>query len=128
MKQVPDLKPFNVKIKGPLDNPSDTFGKNVLEDYLGEKIRRKIGKELPGLLGDDVTDKLQKFGIIPKEQAPAPAQNQQQQAPTQQQQPAQQQQAPVEQKQQPATNPLDQILQDPKGAEDALKGVLDGLF
>ncbi|MCI5060033.1 MAG: AsmA family protein, partial [Alphaproteobacteria bacterium] len=125
LKQVPDLKPFIVKIKGPLDNPSDTFGKNILEDYLGEKLRRKIGKELPGLLGDDVTEKLQKFGIIPKEQAPTPAPANNNAAPA----PSEQQKAPVQQqKQQPDTNPLDQILQDPKGAEDALKGVLDGLF
>ena len=120
LKQVPDLKPFTVKIKGTLDNPSDTFGKNILEDYLGEKIRRKIGKELPALLGDDVTNKLQKFGILPQEQnttdtstGTAPDAANDNVAPTQQQ---------------PAETPLEKIIKDPKGAEDALKGVLDGLF
>lgn len=73
LKNVTDLEPFEVKIKGPLDNPTDTFGKNILEDYIQDKVRRKIGKELPGILGDDATNMLQQFGIIPKNQAPAPA-------------------------------------------------------
>lgn len=73
LKGVSDLKPFDVKIKGPLDKPTDTFGKNILEDYLGDKLKRKLTKELPGILGDDVTDKLQKFGILPPKAAPTPA-------------------------------------------------------
>ena len=30
LKNVPDLEPFMVKIKGPLDKPGNTFGKNIL--------------------------------------------------------------------------------------------------
>ena len=110
LKNVSDLEPFNVKIKGPLDNPSDTFGKNIFEDYLGAKLKRKIGKELPDILGDDVTDKLKKFGILPQDQAPAPAPapapvEGDSASPPQQQAPAQ----PVQPEQQPAdplqTNP-----------------------
>ncbi len=67
LKSVPDLKPFNVEIKGPLDNPKDTFGKNILEDYLKDKLKRKLGKELPNILGDKTTDKLKKFGIVGEE-------------------------------------------------------------
>lgn len=114
LKSVPDLKPFEVKIKGPLDNPTDTFGKHILEDYISQKLKRKLAKELPNLLGSDVTDKLKKFGILPQDKTPS--------------------QAPANDNtgsttpQQPALSPLDQILRNPKGAEDALKGVLDGLF
>jgi len=80
LKNVPDLAPFTVKIKGPLDNPANTFGKNVIEDYLTDKLKRKLTKELgnklPDVLGNDVTDKLQQFGILPqatKKAAPADA-------------------------------------------------------
>lgn len=72
LKTVPDLAPFEVKIKGPLDNPTDTFGKNILQDYIQDKVKRKLTKELPDVLGDDVTDKLQKFGILPQKQQAAP--------------------------------------------------------
>ncbi len=107
LKNVENLDPFPVTIEGPLDNPK-TIGFNVVEEYLRKKLERKIVKELPKLLGDDVNEKLQQFGIIPRDQAPAagtetpdatqevaPAQDQQQQQPT---------------------------------AEDAIRGVLDGLL
>ena len=118
LKSVPDLEPFEVKIKGPIDNPSDTFGKNILEDYLGDKIKRKLAKELPDVLGEDATNVLEGLGVIPKRQQPAPA-------PSDGTAPAQP--APQQQQQAPAASPLDQILQgdDP---EDAVKDVLKGLF
>jgi uncharacterized protein involved in outer membrane biogenesis len=65
LKEVEDMEPLQVKIKGPIDNPTDTFGKNILEDYIQQKLQRKIGKELPDILGDDVSGKLQQFGILP---------------------------------------------------------------
>ena len=64
LKNVEGFDPVNVQIKGSLNNPA-TLGKNILEDYIQDKLKRKITKELPGLLGDDVTEKLQKFGIVP---------------------------------------------------------------
>lgn len=74
LKKVTDLEPFEVKIKGPIDNPTDTFGKNILEDYITDKFKRKLNKELgdklPDILGNDVTDKLKKFGILPQDKAP----------------------------------------------------------
>jgi len=43
-------------LKGSLDNPAQTFGQGVLEDYLGRKVQRKlndlISKKL-GLPGSD---------------------------------------------------------------------------
>jgi len=64
LKEVPDFDPVNIQIKGSLSNPS-TLGKNVLGDYISDKLKRKIGKELPNLLGDDVSNKLQNLGILP---------------------------------------------------------------
>lgn len=114
LKNVPDLKPFNVKIKGPINNPSDTFGKNILEDYFQDKIKRKIGKELPGLIGDDASNVLEGLGIIPKQEAPAPA-------------PAEGAAQPAEQ--QPQAQPAQQQEQQQEiDPEDALKDVLKGLF
>lgn len=63
LKNVEDLKPFEIKIKGSLSNPQ-TLGKNILEDYVTDKLKRKLVKELPGVLGSDVTDKLKKFGVV----------------------------------------------------------------
>ncbi len=63
LKSVTDLDPFSIKIKGSLSNPK-TLGTNVIEDYISQKLKRKLGKELPGLLGEDTTEKLKKFGIV----------------------------------------------------------------
>ena len=110
LKSVPDLDPFKVKIKGPLDNPTDTFGKNILEDYLGAKLKRKLAKELPDILGDDISDKLKKFGILPKDPAPTPV--------------------PAEGAAVPAVTPAPAPKQQQKqpDVEDVLNGVLNGLF
>lgn len=55
--------PFDIAISGPLDNPGQTFGQGLLEDYFQRKLNRKLegviqdklGKKLPpalqGLLG-----------------------------------------------------------------------------
>lgn len=64
LKNVADFDPVNIELKGSISNPK-TFGTNILEDYLKQKLQRKLGKELPNLLGDDVTNKLQQFGIVP---------------------------------------------------------------
>ncbi|MFP4464600.1 MAG: AsmA family protein [Alphaproteobacteria bacterium] len=37
---------FEIAVNGPLDNPSQTFGKGVLENYLKRKIQRKLDKIL----------------------------------------------------------------------------------
>lgn len=137
LKNVPDLEPFEVKIKGPLNNPTDTFGKNILEDYIQQKIKRKIGKELgdklPDVLGKDATDALQKFGILPKQQAPSPAPtpapaNDNNVAPTGETAPATEPEpapapAPEQQK-----DPLQQLLDNPDDPEKAIRGVLEGFM
>jgi len=62
LKNAKDVAPFNVEIKGPLDNPGNTFGSGLFDTF----IRGRLVEKLPGILGDDVTEKLQKFGILPQ--------------------------------------------------------------
>lgn len=126
LKDVSDMKPISVKIKGPIDNPSDTFGKNILEDYLGDKIRRKIGKEIPGILGDDASNLLEGLGIIPKQQAPTPtpAEAAPSETPAQPVAPAPKQEPKKIEKPEDAVNEL----LNSENPEEALGNVLKGLF
>lgn len=48
--------PFDIAISGPLDNPGQTFGQGLLEDY----IQRKIDRKLQGVIGDKIQGKLGK--------------------------------------------------------------------
>ncbi len=104
-----DIPPFTVKLAGPLDNPAQTFGQGVLQDYLQRKISRKIEKEI----GDKLGDKLGIPGLFGGAQQPQP----QDTAPSggeETQGGEQQQQTPPPP---PAATP-----------EDAIRGVLDGLL
>lgn len=127
LKGVEGLKPFEVKIKGPLDNPSDTFGKNILEDYLADKLKRKLAKELPDILGSDVTDKLQKFGILPQtKKDPAPTSvvpSNDNTAPAEQEAPTQE-----PKKIKKPADALDTILNGTGKPEDAVNDLIKGLF
>lgn len=127
LKNVTGLDPFVITLAGPLSNPK-TVGANILEEYARKKIERKVIKELPKLLGKDVNEKLEKFGILPKTETITPTQTQT--APEAEQpaagddswtDPAAPQTAPAEQPaaQEPAKQPT---------AEDAIRGVLDGLL
>ncbi len=129
LKDVPDLKPINVKFKGPLDNPSDTFGKKIVEDYLTDKLKRKINKELgdklPGILGDDATNALQKFGIIPKKETPvAPANDNAAPAEAQPVAPAQE---PAPKKIEKPEDAINELLKG-ENPEEAINNVIKGLF
>ncbi|MEM9469116.1 MAG: AsmA family protein [Pseudomonadota bacterium] len=122
LKDITDLDPFTVKIKGPLDNPVNTFGTNVLEDYLGAKIKRKLAKELSDVLGSDVSNTLEQLGILPQQQKAAPSQ----QAPANQNvAPAQKQEAPK--KIEKPEDALKEFLNS-DNPEDAVGNVLRGLF
>lgn len=92
-EQPSDVPPFEMTFKGSLDNPTQTFGKGLLEDYLNRKIQRKFNK----LLSD-------KFGV------PVPSNDNSKRN----------------------TQSEDQKQNKPKSiedaAEDAIKGVLDGLL
>lgn len=69
LKDAPDVEPFDVAIKGPLDNPGNTFGKGLFDTYLNEKL----GAKIHDLVGDDVGNALSRFGLIPKKKEPKPA-------------------------------------------------------
>lgn len=90
-----DVPPFEMTFKGSLDNPTQTFGKGLLEDYLNRKIQRKFNK----ILSD-------KFGV------PVPS-NDNNKRNTQPDAQKQDQEKP-------------KSIED--AAEDAIKGVLDGLL
>ncbi len=46
-----DVPPFEISFKGSLDNPTQTFGQGLLNDYLNRKIQRKFNKILSEKLG-----------------------------------------------------------------------------
>ena len=113
LKNAPEVDPFDVAIRGSLDNPGNTFGSGLFDTFLRQKVQEKLAEELPDLLGDDVTNKLQQFGILPQKaepaaggQAPAPANDNA----------APQGQAPAEQK--------SQQIQPEDVVNDLLKGFL----
>lgn len=98
-----DVPPFEMTFKGSLDNPTQTFGKGLLEDYLNRKIKRKFNK----LLSD-------KFGVpVPSNDNKPQTEEQSgdESAPAQEEQP--QEEAP-------------QSIED--AAEEAIKDVLKGLL
>lgn len=49
-----DVPPFQVAIKGPLDNPGNTFGQGILEDYAKRKIDRKLRKVIDDKVGGKI--------------------------------------------------------------------------
>ncbi len=76
LKNAPDVQPFDVVIKGSLSNPGNTFGSGLFDTFVRQRLQQKAVEKLPDLLGDDVSSKLQKFGILPptqQQQQPAPA-------------------------------------------------------
>ena len=73
LKNAQKIEAFDVTIKGPLDNPANTFGKGMFQTLMREKVQDKVIEKLPGLLGDDVSNKLQQFGILPQKKAPVAA-------------------------------------------------------
>jgi len=119
LKKAKEVDPFDVVIKGPLDNPGNTFGKGIFDTYLNEKLGEKLNELIGDKVGSDVSDALQKFGILPpskKKAAPAPVNDNTtgEAAPVEQ---------PVQQEQQaPAQKTPEQE------AQEAIEGVIKGLF
>ncbi|MEM7650913.1 MAG: AsmA family protein [Pseudomonadota bacterium] len=73
LKNAPDVAPFDVAIKGPLDNPANTFGSGLFDTFVRQKLQQKAVEKLPDLLGDGATETLQQFGILPRRQQQPPA-------------------------------------------------------
>ena len=45
------IPPFEISFNGSLDNPSQTFGQGLLQDYMKRKIQRKLNKLITDKLG-----------------------------------------------------------------------------
>lgn len=108
-----DVPEFSVNIKGPLNNPAQTFGQGVLNDYISRKVNRK--------LQDIITDKFgDKLGI-PKTQSQSGGESDAQT----------EQDGPVERDVKPAANDNNEgERRQPADIkpEDAIKGLLQGLL
>lgn len=122
LKNAHEVAPFDVVIRGPLDNPGNTFGKGMFESILRKKVQDKVIEKLPDLIGEDVSGKLQQFGILP--------QRQQEQAPVQEGEPSATQPASggaatPEQQPQTQSQPEQQKLSPEDQAEEAVKGLLN---
>ncbi len=109
LKNAPDVDPVDVEIKGSLDNPGNTFGKGLFEGF----ITKRITEKLPEILGDDVTKKLQQFGIFAPKQEPAAGEP----APVNDAAPAQ-----------PAEPLQPQPKTQDEQAQEAIEGLLKGLL
>lgn len=105
----PAFPPFEVSFSGSLDNPAQTFGQGLLDDYLGRKVQRKLDKLL--------TDKLGLGGKEPSQATQDATQAEEETVPAEQTQgqPAEDQSVTPEQQQE-----LD--------PEEAVKGILKGLL
>lgn len=98
-----DVPPFDMSFSGSLDNPSQTFGQGVLNDYLSRKVSRKVNQKFEKLLSE-------KLGIPTNDNGnPQPANIEPAEGES-----AQQQEQP-------------QSIEDIK-PEDAIKGILKGLL
>ena len=123
LKQTEDLDPFDVAIKGPLDNPTNTFGKGLFNTYLNEKLGDKLNELIGDKVGSDVSGALQKFGILPTAKTKTPAaavpsnDNVSESAPA-----AGDEAQPLQEE--PAPAPKTQEEQ----AQEAIEGVIKGLF
>ncbi len=109
VKDRTDVPPFTVRVSGPLDNPAQSLGQAVLNNYLQKKLQGQVGKLIGDKLGADnplngVLGNILGGGaakpqgspvITPTQPAPAPAndnaapvEQQQQDAPPVQEEPA----------------------------------------
>lgn len=46
-----EVPPFEISFSGSLDNPAQTFGQGLLQDYLNRKIQRKVNKLIADKIG-----------------------------------------------------------------------------
>jgi hypothetical protein len=139
MPKYPDIPPFTIKFAGSLDNPGQTFGQGLIQDYLERKASKKIQSVISDKLGDKAGGALGTLlGLPQKQQAPvvqpaapvaeqAPAAVEQQPAAGDEAAPAQPDAAPV-QEAQPEAQPEQPAEKREMTPEDALQGVLQNLI
>lgn len=71
LKQNPEVPPFTVKLAGSLDNPGQTFGQGLIQDYLQRKATRKLENMIVDKIGGKEGDALGTLLGI-KKPTPAP--------------------------------------------------------
>lgn len=105
-----DVPPLTVSIEGDLSNPGSTLAQGVLNDYINRKFQRKVSKELTNILG----------GVLGSGSTSNPSSNT---APNN---------GSKNRSSAPTQNDLNSTPQkeqkDPLDAEDAIRGVLEGLL
>ncbi len=112
LKNAPEVQPFDIAIKGPLSNPGNTFGSGLFDTFIRQRLQQKAVEKLPDLLGDDATEKLQKFGILPQAQ----------------QQPANDNTSGTEPASGDNTETQQQTQERPMTKEEAIGGLIKGLL
>lgn len=107
VKNRDDVPPFEVAFSGSIDNPGQTFGQGLLQDYLKRKVSRKMQSILSDKLGLPGQEKQPPQNVEPagNEATDSAQQNSTEQAPPQQ------------------NEPLQEIE-----PEEAIKGLLKGLL
>lgn len=58
LKNEEDVPPFKINISGPLNNPTQTLGQGLINDYISRKVNRKIQDVVQDKLGDKINDLL----------------------------------------------------------------------
>ncbi len=120
LRKYPDIPPFSINISGSLDNPGNTFGQGVLQDYVQRKINRKLQGVISEKLGDEAGGAL---GALLGIQKTAPAAGDAVTAPAP---------APVTPDANvPAAQPVQPVAPAPAAQptpEEAIQGVLEGLL
>jgi uncharacterized protein YhdP len=58
LKQNPEVPPFTIKLAGSLDNPCQTFGQGLIQDYLQRKATRKLENLIVDKIGGKKGDAL----------------------------------------------------------------------
>ncbi len=72
LKQNPEVPPFTIKLAGSLDNPGQTFGQGLIQDYLQRKATRKIENLIVDKIGGKEGDALGTLLGIGKKPAAVP--------------------------------------------------------
>lgn len=115
LKQRQDVPEFTINIEGPIDNPGQTIGGGVLQDYLQRKVQRKVQEVIQDKVGGQLGEVLGGLTGGPAPGSPEPAANDNRQ--------------PVESGADQGAD-SGQIEPQPRNLqpEDAIRGVLEGIL
>ncbi|MCE7885891.1 MAG: AsmA family protein [Alphaproteobacteria bacterium PRO2] len=120
-----EVPPFTIKLAGSLDNPGQTFGQGLIQDYFNRKLERKLQGLISDKIGDDEVGGAlgTLLGIQKPAPAPAPAPAAQPSAEPAAGDEAATQAAPAEPVQNAPAPAQEEVT-----PEQAIQGVLEGLI